>query len=480
MDFQLPFNLYIHKYKYQYAAMYHALKDTILQGKIPQGSKLPSSRDLAAMYSVSRGTVYQVYDMLASEGYVESKVGKGTFVSYEHVFTASIQNMGSANIVLSDWGDRINQWPMRKRDADEATIVDFSTYGDIDPAHFPYGEWNRCMYAEVRRHLSAQFRSEAFAVQGHLPLREAIAYHLKRRRGIEAGADEIVIVNGSMQAIALLCQLLVNSGDRVMIENPSYLGIRKAIRAAGGVPLSNELDENGVVFRPGPARLLFVTPSRQFPTGVVLSLERRQQILKWAQETAAMVIEDDYDSEFRRKGRPIEPLKILDQQGRVIYIGTFSKTMPSDLRLGYVVLPPKFIAPFCKAKQLFEPHPTSLLQQKALAAFMRSGQYERHLRRMERVYKRKHDRLFEQLTRLLGNYFEFSEPDLGLHIFGRWKGTVESFKNFKASCQRAGVCWADVTGLYLTAPIPSACFGFSHLNEQEIIDGVSRMAELLR
>ncbi|MBD0381545.1 MocR-like pyridoxine biosynthesis transcription factor PdxR [Paenibacillus sedimenti] len=491
MDFHIPYPTYKDQYASKYAALYHALHDAILQGKLSLNTKLPSSRELAVIYGISRGTVNQVYDMLIAEGYLQAEVGRGTFVVYRG---GKEERRGRSEKPpkLSDWAMRI-----RKKDAFAAAIVeerqrelDRTGSSCIDPRkvisfqighpymnEFPREMWNRCVYEQVRR-MTESPQEEAFVAEGHYALREAIAQHLRRTRGIDAPPERIVIVNGSMQAIALLTQTLVNEGDPVIVERPGYQGAIRAVMAAGGMPVPATVDGQGLVPQPWNARLLFVTPSRQFPTGAVLGLERRRQLLSWAAAQGAVIVEDDYDSEFRHRGRPIEPLKVLDQEGRVVYIGTFSKTMLQDLRIGYVVLPEALHDAFVAAKRLFEPHPSGLLEQRSLAAFMASGGYERHLRRMRRVYASKFLLLQALLQEQLSTLFEWVESDAGLHLFGWWRGDSRSYAGYAAACRDAGVVWSDAGFYGLPAERSGACFGFSHLAEAEMRRGVALMRQV--
>ncbi|MEW9700312.1 PLP-dependent aminotransferase family protein [Paenibacillus sp. SI8] len=550
MDFHIPYSTFKAKYTTKYAALYHALHDGILQNKLKLHTKLPSSRELAGMYGLSRGTVNQVYEMLIAEGYLQADVGKGTFVAYAGGQENREEIVGR-EITLSIWGTRVceqsglerglagggdeqgvelgqereqgqgqgrereqeqeqgqgrergqdqeqerEQGRVREREREreqeqekgqdqeqeqvqeqeqerQGKMVSF-TIGHPQMDDFPRELWNRCMYEQVRRMTESPLE-EAHVAEGHYALREAIAKHLRRMRGIEARPERIVIVNGSMQAIALLTQVLVNEGDPVIMERPGYGGISRAVLAAGGVPVPGIVDGQGLVPQPWNARLLFVTPSRQFPTGAVLGLERRRQLLRWAAEQGAVIVEDDYDSEFRHRGRPIEPLKVLDQEGRVVYIGTFSKTMLQDLRIGYVVLPDALHAAFVAAKRLFEPHPSGLLEQRSLAAFMQSGGYERHLRRMRRVYASKFLLLQALLQERLSTLFEWVESDAGLHVFGWWRGDSRTYAGYAAACRKAGVVWSKAGSYGLPAGQEGACFGFAHLTDEEMRDGVARM-----
>lgn len=484
MAFYLPFHTYCTRYPSKYAALYHALRDEIVGNKLQPHTKLPSSRDLAKQLGISRGTVNQVYDMLIAEGYLQGDVGRGTFVVYADSHVMYKAKAGK-HIELSAWGVRVSEGvddvaahgKERKLACvpkeQEIAFVVARPQMDL----FPRESWNRGMYEQVRQ-MTESPQADAHIAEGHYALREAIAVHLRRMRGIDAPPERIVIVNGSMQAIALLTQLLVNPGDPVVLERPGYQGASRAVLAAGGVPVHAAVDEQGLIPQPWNARLLFVTPSRQFPTGAVLGMERRQLLLRWAAEQGAVIVEDDYDSEFRHRGRPIEPLKVLDQEGRVVYIGTFSKTMLQDLRIGYLVLPEALHDAFVAAKRLYEPHPTGLLEQRSLAAFMASGGYERHLRRMRRVYASKFLLLQALLQEHLSTLFEWVDCDSGLHLFGWWRGDLRTYAAYAASCRAVGVTWTDAGNYALPPDRAGVCFGFAHLTEAEIKQGVTLLRSI--
>lgn len=481
MDFQIQYQSYFQQYKIKHLALYHAIKNSIVSGQLPYLFKLPSSRELAALYLLSRGTVNQVYEMLAAEGYVSTQLGSGTFIAYQQQNKLS-DGVQGVKVKLSQWGEALVGQKLREFRHREAIKISFNT-GIPDLLHFPHELWSRVMYAQVREMMES-LQKEAFVSQGHLPLREAIARYLLRARGIQATAEDIVILNGSMQGIALITQLLVNPGDSVVCEYPGYSGFRRVVEVAGGAILEAKVDPWGIQPSDWEAQLLFVTPSRQFPTGVVLNLERRQALLQWAARRSAIIVEDDYDSEFRHHGRPIEPLKALDTQGRVVYLGTFSKTMHSDLRLGYAVVPVGLRDAFLKAKQLFEPHPAAILEQRALAVFMNCGQYERHLRRMKRIYSRRYACIYNEMISKLSDLFEFIPSDAGLHLFAWWKGGITEWQQYKTACEAAEVTWVNGDLAFTDREQrASACFGFSHLQESEIIEGVAimrRVADQIR
>lgn len=471
MDLQIPFGTYMERGLSKTDALYGALREVILQGVLAQGVKLPSSREMADLYGISRGTVGTVYETLVAEGYLESRLGSGTFVLYAGRERNEGGEAASPPIRLSAWAARIGMLAANRPPSGEGPI-EFAI-GRPDLAAFPFREWNACLYAAVR-----DTRPQPNSPQGDAALREGIARHLRRARGLDCRSQDIVIVNGSQQAIALLGLVLADHGDTVVVEEPAYNGIHDAIVAAGAVAHPAQLDEHGIVPQPWESRLLFVTPGRQFPTGAALPLQRRTALLQWASECSAVIVEDDYDSEFRHKGKPIEPLKALDRESRVVYIGTFSKTMPRELRLGYVVLPPGLLPAFLRAKRLFEPYSSALIEQRALAAFMASGGYERHLRRMKRLYSSKFLLLSSLLENRLSHRFRWVPSDAGLHVFGWWRGTADDYTAFQEQCRSRGVSWTDGSHYVHIGGHKCACFGFSHLTEAEIRSGVEIMSSL--
>ncbi|MGW9126811.1 aminotransferase-like domain-containing protein [Paenibacillus chitinolyticus] len=623
MKILIPFNHYAQLFPHKNTALYRALRESIVEGRLESGSKLPSSRELAEIYGVSRGLVTQVYEMLMSEGYIEGKPGKGTFVAYRSDQAAGSGSSSDEPLIMSAWGRLLmesgggagrreegsgvsagNKEDSREQEllgaerrpggakaadagaagreqtggvkqvetgtagyaeargtgvakASGVKVTDAGTVGQeqtggvkqteagtvgyaeamgeglaegsavktsdagsagqtaalastraradetrsrsagswsadlhtpagpgsvvfelsgTDSAAFPRQAWNRCLHEQVRS--AAFLESPQRDPQGDYSLRSAIALHLRRSRSIDADPDCVAIVNGSMQAIALTMQLLVNPGDEVVVESPGYSGAVRAAAASGGVPVDAPVDGQGIIPQPWNARLLFVTPGRQFPTGAVLPLKRRQELLRWAKERGAVIIEDDYDTEFRYAGRPLEPLKALDREGRVLFVGTFSRTMYAGLRLGYAVLPPSLVEPFRRAKQHYEPLTTGMMEQRALAAFMNSGAYERHLRKMQRVYGEKATLLRSGL-KALDPAFEWMPSEAGLHIFGWWKGGAEAYRRFAAECAERGVFWRAAGPHVRCGERPAACFGFGHLSREEIGRGIAVMTEVL-
>lgn len=539
MDFMLPLESYMERYQYKYAALYHALKDAIWEGRLEEGTRLPSSRWMAKHYELSRGSVAEAYEMLQADGYVHTEIGSGTYVAFAAASVSSPTE--EAPILLSPWARRVMGTDQSHRQQDEGklcrsyqsdhlndtnhsnhpnhpnhpnnlynpdnpclsfsspehspetrtspssfggAIFTLSTTNAQSPGHisfvprrmpedhFPEAEWRRSLSAAAAA--NAMNRGVADA-KGSLELREAIAAHLRLTRGIRALAERIILFNGSMHGIALLTQLLVQEQDEVVLEQLCYPGIRRAVEVCNGRIVAAELDRQGIIPDDWKARLLFVTPARQFPTGAVLSLQRRRELLSWASRTGAVIVEDDYDSEFRWGGRPIEPLKALDTEERVIYVGSFSKTMPEDFRVGFAVVPPSLVDPLLSAKRLYDPIPSGQLEQRAMAYFMTRGSYARHLRRLTRLYEARYAVFATWMKHYTDSLFDLEPTDAGLHVFGRWRQDPASYELFRQAAAARGVWMRDMKDYSLSPSVPAVSFGFSHLDEQQLEEGARRM-----
>lgn len=513
MDITIAYQRAIQKYQHKYVALYHALREGILNGSLASGTRLPSTRDLATMYGLSRGSVSEAYDMLLAEGYIQSAVGKGTFVIEQSLLSNTdsdipiqadhVSNTTAPLPPLSLWGQRIVQ--IEQEIIDTRTYTPDSTYDEHhlvkslhhqmdstdappDMISFQSGEiilegssqisWKSALSAAGKDVQKSALDTNKATVQGDLWLREAICHHVGRTRGITATPEQVVLCSGSMEVIALLCQLLINEQDTVILENPCYSGIRRAITACGGKIEPAPLDQHGIIPEDWHAQLLVVTPGRQFPTGSILPLARRQHILQWARSRGAWIIEDDYDSEFRWSGRPIEPLKALDDTNCVIYVGSFSRSMFSSLRLGYAILPTVLAQALTAAKRIYDPLPPARLEQRALARFMIRGDYVRHLRRMNRLYRSRYD-VFQQAIHEynLDELFHWQQTDCGLHAYATWKHQPAMYNQWMQSAYRHGVVWRDAATYQIVPTVPSACFIFAYLPESHIIEGVRRLRE---
>ncbi len=487
MNFSIPLETQGRKYRYKYEALYHAIRAAILDGTLREGTRLPSSRDLAAAYGLSRGSVAHAYDLLHAEGYVRSVLGSGTFVTRAEP-RRTLPGRAAAAIPLSPWGQRVME-PAGPPEAlaasapphgpDPAGTISFKDAGP-PAAGFPQAAWKSALAWAARERAAAPAApgaAGAAEAAGDPELRAAIAAHLRRSRGIAAEAEQICLFQGSMQAIMLLTQLLLGEGEPAVLEDPCYHGISRAVAACGGVAVPAPVDGDGIIPRDWDARVLYVTPGRQFPTGAVLSPARRQELLAWAAKRNAVIVEDDYDTEFRWRGRPLEPLKALDREDRVVYIGSFSKTMFASLRIGYAVLPRGLVGPAVRAKALYEPVSPARLEQRALACFMRRGDYERHLRRMRRIYSAKHELFRQTLAEVIPELFGLRMAEAGLLVYADWKQSPPEYRAFREAARRRGVTFRDGELYRLTPGPPAACFSLSHLDDASLVEGVYRMGQ---
>jgi len=477
----------------KHLAMYLAIREAITEGTLEPGEKLPSTRHLASLYGLSRGSVSLAYEMLSAEGFVQAGIGQGTFV-------AGLSESGRDSVPgapppsgsgdereppkLTRWGRRLLELqpaaPKPRPEPEKKDAVSFVPAG-LGSERFPWQEW-KAEVAQQWKIFGASGAGDEHGSEGSLALRKAIAGRLRRERGIPCREEDIVVTSGSMQAIALMAQLLLEEGKSAVVENPCYIGTRNAVKASGASVIAERTDGGGIVPRDWDATLLFVTPTRHFPTGVVLSYERRQALLAWASRRNAWIVEDDYDSDFRWGGRPIEPLKSLDREGRVVYVGTFSRSMSASLRIGFAVVPQALMQPFLLAKRLYDPYPTGIAEQLALAAWMSSGGYDRHMRKTRRTLGKLENKLRASLASRLNGMFSAVPSDAGLHVYAEWKGTEEAYDELSRKCANYGVEWKDGAAYdFLTEepfsekPRRSALFGFAHLNERQIEEGVRRI-----
>jgi GntR family transcriptional regulator/MocR family aminotransferase len=464
--------------------LYKELRRSILLGRLAPGQRLPSTRALSASLRISRATVVQSFAQLIGEGYLEARRGSGTYVSAQlpDRFDRSLPPQGverapSALIELSAFGEELRRaGPLELRVS--ARAVNFR---DGRPAfdRFPMKTWRKL----IARHscASAAMLDYTSDPAGHRPLREAIARYLSRARAVRCQADDVVIVGGSQQAIDLTSRLLIDRGDAVAIEDPGYPGAWRNFLAQGARLVPVSVDEQGVrvdrLFeqRGRTIRLIYVTPSHQFPTGVTLSLRRRIELLRWAHRSGAIVLEDDYDSAFRYAERPIPALQGLDEAGCVIYVGTFSKVLFPALRIGYVVVPRGLADVFIRAKA-YSDRQSPLVEQYALADFIDEGHFERHLRRMRRLYERRRDTLVAELKRAFGDRVVIRGESAGMHLLARFALGVPNDELVRRAA-REGVSLSSAQPLYVCGGgAGEFVLGFAELDEERIAEGVRRLA----
>ncbi|MDY0872904.1 MocR-like pyridoxine biosynthesis transcription factor PdxR [Dongia rigui] len=404
--------------------LYNELRQAILTGRLHPGDRLPASRSLAQELGISRNTVLGAFEQLLSEGYLEMRGGSGTYVAGNlpdltperaapRGSAAAAPELAARSAILFA--------PRRRGMAASHALAPCFAPGFIDSSSFPFPLWSRLL-AKSWRQPPRQI-VDGGDPGGYPPLRAAIADYLRQARGIECSGDDVLIVSGIRQAVDLTCRLLLDPGDKVWVERPGFPGIGAAIAASGGKLVHVTVDNEGLDVAEGlrqapKARLACVAPSHQYPLGVVMSLQRRLSLLAWARAAKAWVLEDDYDSEFRYAGRPLAALRSLDEDGRVIYVGTLSKLLFPSLRVGYLVAPPSLAAAFRSARAVVDDQP-AMATQPALAAFFTSGHLAAHVRRMRKLYARRQQLLLAAADRHFGDKIALQPDDAGLHLVGQ-------------------------------------------------------------
>jgi GntR family transcriptional regulator/MocR family aminotransferase len=475
--------------------LYDEVRHSILNGRLTAGSRLPSSRTLAASLGVSRSTVTQGYDQLISEGYLQTVIGSGTIVS-EHLpddllNTSPVKSGPTAvpgkqeKTLLS----RLSIYGASLADAAPLDAVEIRRTINFSigvPAldHFPMQTWRRLILRHCRDH-SGGLLGYASGAKGERVLREAIAVYLARSRAVRCSPDQVLIVNGSQQAIDLVTKVMINRGDSVAIENPGYLGARRVFLAQGANLHPVPVDDSGMVieelqpFLTKKLKLIYLTPSHQFPTGAVLSLSRRLELIARTAGTGTLIVEDDYDSEYRYCSRPIPALQGMNENENVIYIGTFSKTLFPSLRVGYLVVPNSLARIFARARWLAD-RQSPTLEQLVLADFINEGHLERHLRRMRALY----DRRRQALVRALQQHFEdrvtIMGENTGMHLMVKLNTRLTTEKAIERASE-AGIGIASAEIFYLNgAQRGEFVLGYANLTERKIQEGIRRLAKALK
>lgn len=481
--------------------IYEALRTSILAGRLAAGTRLPSTRVLASELGVARNTVVLAFDQLGAEGYLSARRGGGTRV-----------RAGIPDTMISVNADRVRRpvrriAPKGRAAAPRASVriparwasalTDLAGWGegrDVDavpfalgmPAvdAFPAATWARLTARAWRT--GAVFLGHA-AAAGDRALRDAIAAYVTSARGARCTPEQVLIVSGAQQALDLVARVLVEPGDRVWMEDPGYAGARAAFRAAGARVVPVPVDGEGMNIvrgeRAAPsARLAYVTPSHQFPLGTIMSASRRLALLTWAHRVGGWVLEDDYDSEFRYSGRPIPCLQGLDVErgagSRVLYVGTFSKTLSPALRLGYLIVPDELVEVFGVARAVSGGH-SPTVDQSVLADFIGEGHYVRHVRRVRALCAERQQALLASAEHELDGVLELAPDAAGLHMVG-WLPARASDESVAAAARREGVDVTPLSRYSAVRPVRSALLlGYAAFDERAIRAGVRKLARAL-
>src|SRR6184192_799028 len=468
--------------------VYDGLRAAILAGRLRPGTRLPSTRSLAADLAVARNTVTAAFGQLVAEGYAEARVGAGTVVA--RALPDDLTKV-AARLALDNGGTPVRNRPRISRRGRSLSAAraccDLPTLRPFQPGwpaldQVPLDLWWRLAML-VGRRLGRELLGHGDPA-GYPPLRKAIAEYVAVSRGVRCAAEQVVVTAGSQQALFVAAQVLLDPDDAAWVEDPAYPGTVNALRAAGArlVPIPVDAEGIDVRFaeqrRPAP-RVVAVTPSHQYPLGVTMTLARRLELLRVARRARAWVLEDDYDSEFRYSSRPIPALQGLDQDGRVIYLGTFSKTLFPALRLGYAVVPADLVRPFTAVRSVLDVH-SPVLEQAVLAEFITAGYFERHLRRMRALYAERQQVLLEEARRHLAGLVELAPSGAGLQCVGWLAPGLDD----QAAARAAAAHDVDVTPVSRFAlrrlSRPGLLLSFGAFEPRQIRAGVQRLAEALR
>ena len=465
-----------------YRRVYYALKSMIRDGRLAPAARLPSTRELAADLRVSRNTVVLAYEQLLAEGYVVGRNRATASVASAlpaSAIPASARAKPAPSPPVSAYARRLTGRLGTPPARSTGLRYDFR-YGEPSIDEFPREIWRRLLAARARR--PARDAVGYGDPAGYAPLRAALAEYLKRARGVVCEAEQIVITSGSQQGFDLAARVLLDPGDVAAVEEPHYPGVTIPFEAAGARLAYTPVDRGGLQTHrlPARARVAYVTPCHQFPTGVIMPLERRLALLAWAARADSWVIEDDYVSEFRYEGHPLEALQSLDRDGRVIYVGTFSKTLFPALRLGYLVLPRSLVASFVAAKWATDRFSATLAQE-ALTDFITTGQFERYLRRAGKRNAARRRALIGALRQHFGDRVEIAGENTGVHLVV-WLKDVRP-RDLAAVIARAREASVGLYSMapFHTSPPPRAglLFGYASLTEADIRAAIRRVADVV-
>ncbi len=497
--------------------LYDALRAAILDGRLAPGESLPGSRALAASLEVSRTTVALVFDQLRAEGYLTGRPRSGTFVARvlpDAHLSAGTPAPGEAAAGRPREAERsgssrgaTHALPAASRVRESPPIAPLSRRGAMIAAltvgttprlgatgsrafrmgtpaldHFPLPLWGRILARRWRAMAAPQL---AYAEpNGYAPLRSAIAAYVRQARAVHCDAEQVIVVSGAQQAFDLAARVLLDEGDVVAMEDPGYRGARAAVQAAGGIVVPIAVDGEGMNVERLPAlaptaRMACVTPSHHFPLGVTLTAARRLALLEWARSSGAWIVEDDFDSEYRFRGRPLPSLQGMDRSGCVIYVGTFSKTLFPALRLGYVIVPPALVDAFASARAVVDRHPSSL-EQAVLAEFLAEGHFTRHVRRMRALYAERQQLLLQLLAGEAGEWMHAEPVDAGMHLLA-WLRPGMDDASLAARALEAGVVASPLSALSIAPAARGALMlGFAAFDRETMARALVTLCAIAR
>lgn len=469
-----------------YYQLYHSIRSAILSGRLRPGDKLSSTREISKYLGISRTTVIHSFELLVSEGYVVGITGSGSFVNEQLPESFINANISKTNVItgksktldLSRSG--LNIFKSRYINLNPQGVIPFLP-GIPSFTEFPYDTWARLAAKSVKelRSIDMNYADS----RGLRTLRELIAVYLRHSRGVICDSEQVIIVSGAQQSINLIGNIFLNPGDDIIMEDPVFFGADVAFRVMGAkinyIPVNEEgIDIKKIVKSKLIPKLIYVTPSHQYPLGYTMSLKRRMQLLEWAAEYSVVIIEDDYDSEFRYTGNPLSSLQGMDAGKCVIYVGTFSKVLFPSIRIGYIVLPENLIEIFMKAKSIFDRN-SPILEQLIISKFMHEGHFGRYLRKMRLIYQARKELLETEFNQKFSAVGNIKASQAGLHAVAHISHEIndkliqtEAAKenlivtSLSSSCKKR----KDLNGLVL---------GYSAFKPNEIIAGLDKLGKVI-
>jgi GntR family transcriptional regulator/MocR family aminotransferase len=473
-----------------YRQLYDWFQQAIVDGQLRPGQSVPSSRHLAVELNISRISVFNAYEQLSAEGYLETFAGAGTRVARsipDEQLRADHGKRGQASKKsLVDTGPRrkSRRSTVLTKACPQPWLNIFGAFRVSVPAldHFPIQTWSKL----VARHSRAlHWQTMAYGnTMGYAPFREAIAQYLSTVRGVRCQASQILVTTGSQQALQICAHVLLDQGDSIAVEDPGYPGARLAFLSAGARVVGVPVDDGGLrvgelTRRQGSVRAVYITPSHQYPLGVTMSAARRIQLLNWAAQKGTWIIEDDYDSEYRFGSRPIVSLQGLDKHARVVYIGTFSKVLFPAIRLGYVVVPQDLVSAFSSYRDSADIFPSTLYQAVA-TDFIREGHFARHIRRMKMLYTERRSCLVQALNAELRGVLEVIGSEAGMHLAALLPRGVDDSAIASAAAER-GVSAMPLSSCYLhRARRKGLILGYGTINEYQIKQAIGTLKTIVK
>ena len=458
--------------------VYAQIRAAILARTLAPGAKLPSTRALAKRLSIARSSVATAYEQLFAEGFLSGRVGSGTYVSSDLpepmvVGPARVDRRPRSTASLARNSAQAFEFPSADRPFNTARMLVDARTTEI---------WRKLTSRTVRS--LSDIHKVYSDPRGLIELRRAICDYARAARAVRCEPEQILVTSGSQQAFDIAIRVLLSPGDKVCVEDPGYPLMYRALAVAGLARLPVPVDAEGmnvgrVIRSVQAAKAVVVTPSLQYPTSVVLSMQRRLELLGWARETRAWIIEDDWASEYRYSGRPLASLQGLDDDGRVIYLGTLNKTLFPGLRIGYAVVPHPLVEAFVATRQLVDRQPPTL-QQVVLAEFMAEGHLAAHIRRMRLIYRGQRDALVNELAERAGGYLEVSAPDQGMHLIAHVRNGLSDVE-IELAAQPLGIVVRALSRFYVKArPVPALMLGFCGYPSHQLIRAATGLAVVTR